>query len=153
MNAGITGIDHVAVVVRDLEQALDFYVRVLGLEVVHRETLESEGVKTAFVRAGTGTIELMEPTSPDSYAARHLKRYGQGFAHLCLGVEDIDAVKRRLEDEDLYVLGQGVRQGAQGRKVLFLHPKDNAGVLTEFSQRGPEAAGEQGETPPGPREG
>ena len=101
MNAEITGIDHVAVLVNDLEQALDFYVRVLGMEVVHRETVESEGIRTAFVRVGASTIELMEPVDPDSYAARHLKKYGQGFAHLCFAVSDIDAVKQRLDDRGI----------------------------------------------------
>lgn len=129
-----TKIDHIAFAVKNLEESLHFYEAVLGLEVTHRETIEAEKIKVAFVRIGESFIELMEPTSEDSFVARSMKKHGQGFAHLCFATQSVDRIKDRIDEEGLMTLGD-VREGAEGRRVLFLHPKDNAGVLTEFSEQ------------------
>jgi methylmalonyl-CoA epimerase len=134
----VEGLHHVAVVVGDLERALDFYAGTLGMEVALRETIEAEGIHVAFVRAGATLIELLEPFDPDCAAARRLKRFGSGVAHICLATPDIDALQRRLHEQELLVIGDGVRTGAAGRRVLFLHPKESAGLLTEFAQAEPD---------------
>jgi methylmalonyl-CoA epimerase len=130
----VKGLHHVAVVVSNLEQSLAFYCETLGMEVTHRETLEADGINIAFVRAGCCLIELMEPFNPDCTTARRLKRFGPGVAHICLCTQDIEALRQRLNEQELLIVGGGIRTGAQGRRVLFLHPKDNAGLLTEFVQ-------------------
>lgn len=133
----VTDVDHIAIVVKNLEQSLEFYTSVLGLEVAHRETFEQEGIHVAFIPIGNTAIELMEPYDDNCYAAKQLKHYGQGLVHICLSTDDLDGLKAKMDEHELLILGKGIREGARGRKVLFLHPKDNSGVLTEFIQAGP----------------
>lgn len=130
----VTGIDHIAIVVSDLEESLKFYTETLGLKVCHRETINNEGIHVAFIHVGNSTIELMEPYDTNCSMAKRLKRYGQGFVHMCFATEDIKALKENFDDEELFIPG-GIRHGAKGEKVMFLHPKDNSGVLTEFVQK------------------
>lgn len=133
-NALVCGIDHVAIVVRDIDQAIKLYENVLGLKITHRETLDDDGIHVAFIQCGKSFIELMEPFDENCYTAKILKKNGQSVAHICFETSDVDEVKDRLQEEDFIILGEGIRNGAQGRRVIFLHPKDNCGVLTEFSQ-------------------
>jgi methylmalonyl-CoA/ethylmalonyl-CoA epimerase len=135
--ARVNGIDHIAIVVKDLEKSLEFYTAVLGLDVTHRETLKEEGIHVAFISIGGAAVELIEPFDDNCYTAKCLKRYGQGLVHICFSTDDINTLKEAMEDVELFILGEGIRNGARGRKVMFLHPKDNSGVLTEFSQSTP----------------
>lgn len=129
----VDGVDHVAMIVKSLNESLPFYTEQLGLEVVHRETVESEGIHVALVDVGNTVIELMEPYDENCYVARMLKKHGQGLAHICFSTQDIEGLTERMKNSNMFLLGD-VRNGAEGRRVIFLHPKDNSGVLTEFSQ-------------------
>ncbi len=131
-------LDHVAVVVNDLEEALSFYRDQLRMEVTQRRLLPEEGVRVAFLAAGESHIELLQPVDPESGVARFLRKKGEGLHHICLQVEDIDAVVRQLVASGAGITGP-VREGAHG-KVVFVHPRSAHGVLIELLQPVEEAA-------------
>jgi len=100
----ITKIDHVAIAVDRLERRLPFWADVLGLDVSEIETIESEGVKVAFLRIGSAQVELLEPTGPDSTVARFLERRGEGLHHLTLEVSELDPLLDRAREHGVKVL-------------------------------------------------
>lgn len=125
-------IHHIAIAVRDLDTALAFYREALGLEVTQRRRVPQEGVEIAFLPAGEGEIELLEPIDPDSGVARFLERRGEGLHHVCLAVPDIEAAMARLQSAGAQLLSDKPRVGADGRRYVFVHPKSAHGVLLEL---------------------
>jgi methylmalonyl-CoA/ethylmalonyl-CoA epimerase len=132
-------IDHVGIAVRSLDESLRFWRDALGLEVEGIETVSGEGVRVAFLRAGGARVELLESVREDSPIARHVDRRGEGIHHLTLEAEDLDAAIERLVRAGVEVLGGGVRPGAGGRGVAFLHPRSCGGVLVEVAGGAPSA--------------
>ncbi len=128
----ITKIDHIGVAVRVLENSLPFWAEALGLEVSGIETVESEHVKLAFLRAGSSSIELLEPTDANSPVGRHLEQRGEGIHHLTFEVRDLEATLKRLREGGTPIIGDASRLGAGGRRVAFLHPRAANGVLVEL---------------------
>jgi methylmalonyl-CoA/ethylmalonyl-CoA epimerase len=143
----ISGIDHVAIAVRSLEDRLPFWADRLGLDVGGMETIEAEGVKIAFLEAGGSRIELLEPLDGTTSVARFLERRGEGLHHLTLRVDDLAQALLRLRERGILPLGGQARPGAGGSRVAFLHPRDTGGVLVELVQRA------AGEAAPASREG
>jgi methylmalonyl-CoA epimerase len=134
---GVKRIDHVAIVVRDLEASLRFYRDTLGVAPSRVVDFPREGVKIAFLPLGGpqgSEIELLEPTDPTGGVARFLEKRGEGLHHLCLEVEDIEAALAELTAAGAAVLDASPRPTAEGRGV-FLHPKGTGGVLLELVQR------------------
>ncbi len=130
-------IDHIAVIVNNLEQALGFYRDTLGITPGAIKEVPSEEVRIAFLPLGGpggSAIELIEPTNPDSSLARFLQKRGEGMHHICLEVPDIDVSLRELRAKGALVLDQEPRQAAEGR-AIFLHPKGTNGVLLELLER------------------
>ncbi len=129
-------LNHVAIVVPDLAAAATLYRDVLGASVSAPVDLPDHGVTTVFVELPNTKIELLHPLGEDSPIARFLERNpGGGIHHLCYEVEDIFAARDRLEGEGMRVLGDGEpTNGAHGKPVLFLHPKDFCGTLIELEQ-------------------
>lgn len=133
----VTRIDHVAIVVRSIDQALSFYRDLLGLQPSAIKTLAQEGVRIAFLPAGGpqgSEIELVEPTEPATGVAQFLEKRGEGLHHICLETPDIDAALAYLAAQGARVLDATPRQAAEGRAV-FVHPKSANGVLLELVQR------------------
>lgn len=128
-------VDHVGIAVRSLESALPLWSAVLGEEAAGREEVPGEGVRVAFFGEGSGRVELLEPTGPDTPVGRFLERRGPGIHHLCVGVADLEAAVRRARDAGAELLPPGIRSGAGGRRVAFLHPGSTGGVLLELSER------------------
>jgi len=128
----ITRIDHIGIAVKSLEQRLPIWADALGLAVEGMETVSSEGVKIAFLLAGPSRIELLEPIDGSSAVARHLEKRGEGIHHLTLEVRDLDRALAQVRERGLTIVGGGARDGARGRRVAFLHPKDTGGVLVEL---------------------
>jgi methylmalonyl-CoA/ethylmalonyl-CoA epimerase len=128
----IRKIDHVAVAVPDLEQALSFWSDALGLKASEIETVESEQVKMAFLPLGATRIELLEAITDESPVARFVQGRGGGIHHLTLEVSDLPLLLEQLGERGVKVLGDGMRVGAGGRQVAFLHPKSAGGVLVEL---------------------
>ena len=133
----IKRIDHVAIVVRSIDQALGCYRDLLGLQPSAIKTLPSEGVRIAFLPSGGpqgSEIELVEPTDPTTGVAQFLETRGEGLHHICLETPDIDAALAYLVASGARVIDTTPRQAAEGR-AIFLHPKSANGVLLELVQR------------------
>lgn len=128
----IKRIDHVGVAVESLEGSLPFWADALGLDVAGMETVESEGVKVAFLPVGNSRIELLEPTDDASPVRKHLLRRGAGVHHVTLEVQDLPAALERLRQRGVEPIGEAPRTGAGGRQVAFLPPKASGGVLVEL---------------------
>lgn len=135
-------LDHIGIAVGDLEAALDRYAALLGRPCRKRERVESEGVETAFFEAGAGDawIELLGSTAQDSPIARHVERRGEGLHHLAFEVEDLEAERDRLLEAGWRFLNETPKDGADRKRILFMHPKDSHGVLVELCQSKPDPA-------------
>lgn len=132
-------IDHVAIIVRNLEQALTFYRDTLGIQPSEIKEVPTEQVRIAFLPLGGpggSEIELIEPTTPDSSLVRFLEKRGEGLHHVCLEVDDIDVALHEMQEKGAPVLDQQPRIAAEGR-AIFLHPKGTNGVLLELIEKQP----------------
>jgi methylmalonyl-CoA/ethylmalonyl-CoA epimerase len=136
-----TAIDHVGIAVPDLDDAIAFYRDTFGMEAVHEETNEEQGVREAMVAVGDSgsCIQLLAPLSPDSTIAKFLDRSGPGMQQLAYRVEDVDAVSATLRDRGVRLLYDVARRGTSGSRVNFVHPKDAGGVLIELVEPAPTA--------------
>ena len=135
----ITRIDHVAIVVRDIDQALTFYRDLLGVQPSAIKTLPGEGVRIAFLPCGGpggSEIELVEPLDPTTGVAQFLEKRGEGLHHICLETPDIDAALAYLQERGARVIDTTPRQAAEGR-AIFLHPRGTHGVLLELVAKPP----------------
>jgi len=128
----VSRLDHVAVVVNNLDEALAFYRDGLQMSVILQRLLPEEGVRVAFLDAGESRIELLEPVDPETGVARFLRKKGEGLHHICLQVDDIAAMVQQLTAAGVEVIGP-VREGVHG-KVVFVHPRSAHGVLIELLQ-------------------
>jgi len=127
-------ISHIGIAVRDLEAALPLYTDVLGLSLEGVETVESEGVKVAFLRIGETRIELLEPLGPDSPIASFLEKRGEGIHHIALEVDGIEERLSLLSEKGIRLINERPKQGAHGARIAFLHPKATGGVLYELCE-------------------
>jgi methylmalonyl-CoA epimerase len=130
----IKKIDHIAIVVENLESALDVYRDALGMTVTDVREMPEQDVKMAFLPAGDSEIELLEPIHADSGIAKYLAKRGEGLHHVCLEVDDIEATLADLRAKGAQLIDETPRRGAYGR-VAFIHPKGAHGVLVELVQR------------------
>lgn len=130
-------IDHVAIIVRNIEEALTFYRDTLGIAPSAIKEVPTEQVRIAFLPLGGpggSEIELIEPSTPDSSLAKFLEKRGEGLHHICLEVDDIDATLEEMQEKGAHVLDKQPRIAAEGRAV-FLHPKGTNGVLLELLEK------------------
>ncbi len=130
----LSALDHVGVAVEEIDAALPFYRDVLGLELVHRETVAAQGVHAALLDVGGGHVELLAPIEADSGIARFLARQGAGLHHVAYRVEDIEAVLRALAAAGVRLIDDRPRPGIRGSRVAFVHPSATGGVLSEIVQ-------------------
>lgn len=131
------GLDHVAIAVSDLEQAIAYYVEVLGFAPPELEEVPEQKVRTAIFGHGMGRIELICPTEAGTSVAKFLEKRGEGLHHICVEVDDIEATLAELKTKGAQLIDTTPKKGAGGAKVAFIHPKGAHGVLTELRQ-GPE---------------
>lgn len=134
----IKKISHIAVVVPELEEALDFWVEALGLKLNHVEHVADQGVNVAFLPAGESDIELLEPLDSESGVARYLQKRGAGMHHICFEVDDIEATLARLKAAGVPLIDEAPTIGTGGKKIAFVHPKGTGGVLVELYELTPE---------------
>jgi LAO/AO transport system kinase len=123
-------LDHLGVAVKSLESARGFY-EMLGMRVVHEETVEHEQVKVAMLPMGESRLELLEPVGEDSVIGRFLERRGEGLHHIAMKTPDVDAMFRRLSEGGVRLVSDRVRAGAGGHRYFFVHPASTGGVLVE----------------------
>jgi methylmalonyl-CoA epimerase len=126
-------LDHIGIAVRSLETARIYSA--LGLSIDHVESVESQGVKTAFIRVGDANLELLEPLSEDSPVGRFIERRGEGIHHICFRVTNLEWHLENLKSQGYRLVNEVPVAGAQGCRVAFLHPADGNGVLIELSER------------------
>lgn len=131
----ILKVDHVGIAVKSLEDRVGFWQDGLGLELGGTESVPTEGVRVAFLPAGTSRIELLEATRPDSPIAKFIEKRGEGIHHITLEVERIQPVLDRLKAQGIPLLDDAPRPGAAGTKVAFLHPRAAGGVLVELVEK------------------
>jgi len=127
----IKKINHVAIVVRNIEESLKFWESAMGLELHHVEDVPSQASKVAFIPIGDSEIELVQPTTEDSGMAAYLEKRGEGMHHLCVEVDDIEAKMQELKDAGVRLINDAP-QVLPGRKMAFIHPKSASGVLVEL---------------------
>jgi len=128
----IKKVNHIAIVVSDLDESLRFWVDALGLELAHTEHVASQAVDVAFVPVGDSKIELLKPTDNESGVARYLEKRGAGMHHLCFEVDDIVATLTQLKEVGVQLINEAPVVGSDGRKFAFIHPKSANGVLVEL---------------------
>ncbi len=127
----IKKLNHVAIAVKDIEAALDFWENKLGLKLDYIEEVPSEASRVAFVPVGDSLIELVQPTRDDTGMAAFLEKRGEGIHHLCVEVENIDETFNALKEKGVRLINTEP-QVLPGRKMAFIHPKAANGVLVEL---------------------
>ena len=130
-------INHLAIVVENIEPALKFWHDALGLELGQVQRNEGEEVEIAFLPLGDSEIELLAPINTTSGIARYLAKRGEGMHHICLEVENIAGVMQRLRDHGVELLNESPKENEAGTKYCFVHPKSAFGVLVELYEPGP----------------
>lgn len=127
-----THIEHIGIAVKSLEESIPYYEKVLGLECYAVEEVTDQKVKTAFFKVGETKIELLEPTADDSPIAKFIDKKGPGIHHLAFAMPDVDQALKEAGENEIRLIDQTSRSGAEGLSIGFLHPKSTGGVLTEF---------------------
>ncbi|GIU99262.1 MAG: methylmalonyl-CoA epimerase [Actinomycetota bacterium] len=132
----ITELDHVGIAVADLEAAVEHYRRTLGLEPVHRERVEDQGVEEVLFRVGNSYVQLLGALGPDTPVGRFLASRGPGVHHVAYRVVDVAAALERLRQQGVPLVDEAPRPGSRGTRIAFVHPKGMGGVLVELVQEG-----------------
>ncbi len=127
-------VDHIAIAVRNLDDATKVYSALFGKEPDHFEEVEEQKVKTAIYYLGDVRIELLEPTSDDSPVAKFIEKRGEGLHHVAYRVDDLGAKLSELKEKGFRLIDENPRVGAEGKLIAFVHPKSVVGVLTELTQ-------------------
>lgn len=133
--AEIKRIDHVAIVVDDLEAAIGFWRDTLGLPLSHVETMPAQESEIAFLPLGGSEIELVRPTTETSGVAKYLAKRGAGLHHVALEVDDLDAKLADLKAKGVQLINDEPVPGAGGTRAVFIHPKAATGVLVELYEK------------------
>lgn len=127
-------IDHVAVVVDNMEKALSFWCSALGMELRELRDVPAEESQVAFLPLPGSEVELVHPTTNDSGIAKYLAKRGAGMHHICLEVDDIEGMMAQLKKKDIRLINEEPRTAADGKKYAFVHPESTSGVLVELYQ-------------------
>ena len=128
----IKKIEHLGIAVKDLNVSIPLYEKLFQTPCYKTEAVESEGVKTAFFQIGESKIELLEASNPDSPIAKFLEKRGAGFHHVAFEVSDIDEEIERLSNEGFQLIHTSPKNGADNKRIAFLHPKSSDGLLVEL---------------------
>ena len=130
--AKVKRIDHIAVVVDDLDAALSFWQDALGIQLSHVEDVPAEHSRVAFLPTGQSEVELVKPTQADTGLGRYLEKRGPGMHHICLEVDDIEGMLAQLREKGIQLINETPVAGSGGKKYAFIHPKSAFGVMVEL---------------------
>jgi methylmalonyl-CoA/ethylmalonyl-CoA epimerase len=130
----VKAINHVAVVVDDMEKSLSFWRDALGIDLHELRDVPAEQSRVAFLPLAGSEVELVMPTTADSGIAKYLAKRGPGMHHLCLEVDDITGMLARLKEKGMRLINEQPRTAADGRQYAFIHPESTGGVLVELYQ-------------------
>ena len=125
-------IDHIGVAVEDLDAAIALYETEFRMELVHRETVESQGVEAVLFDVGENHVELLRPLADDTPVGKFLAKKGPGLHHVAYQVQDIDKALAALSEAGMSLIDEVARTGIRSSRVAFLHPRSTGGVLTEI---------------------
>ena len=131
----IIGIEHIGIAVKNIKEASPFWDHVLQISHSTTQDVDEQGVITDIYDTGQGKVELLQAKYPDSPIAKFLDRRGPGIHHICLQVEDIDEAVQDLKSKGIQLIGNGTTVGAEGYKVVFIHPRSSRGVLVELAEK------------------
>ncbi|NLU39332.1 MAG: methylmalonyl-CoA epimerase [Bacteroidales bacterium] len=131
----ITHIEHIGIAVSNLEEAITYYEKVLGLSCYAIEEVTDQKVKTAFFKVGETKIELLESTDPEGPIGKFIEKKGQGVHHIAFAVSEVNEALKEAESNGVQLIDKAGRKGAEGLNIGFLHPKSTLGVLTEFCSK------------------
>jgi methylmalonyl-CoA/ethylmalonyl-CoA epimerase len=134
----LTEIDHVAIAVRDLEAAIDFYARAFGATVEHREIVERDGVEEALLKVAESYVQLLTPAHDGSPVAKAIEKRGEGLHHVGYRVDDCAEALASMIAAGATPIDLVPRPGSRGTTVAFIHPKGSFGTLIELVQEGPQ---------------
>lgn len=134
----IKRIDHIAIVVEDIDAALNFWQDALGLDLSHVEEVTEQEARVAFLPSGESEVELVEPTTDTSGVAKYLTKRGAGMHHICFEVDDIRETLAQLKLRGVQLINEEPTIGTGGKKIAFIHPKSTHGVLVELYEMTPE---------------
>jgi methylmalonyl-CoA/ethylmalonyl-CoA epimerase len=127
-------VDHIGVAVEDLDAAIALHERDYGMELVHREVIDEQGVEAVLLDVGENHVELLRPLGEDTPVGRFLANRGPGLHHVAYQVSDVDSTLAQLRERGLRLIDETPRTGIRGSRVAFLHPAASGGVLTEIVQ-------------------
>jgi methylmalonyl-CoA/ethylmalonyl-CoA epimerase len=127
-------IEHLGIAVANLQESITVFEKLLNTTCYKTEEVISEGVRTAFFQVGASKIELLEATNPSSPIAKFLAKQGGGIHHIAFEVDDIEAEIKRLQALDFQIIHESPKEGADNKRIAFLHPKSTNGVLVELCQ-------------------
>ena len=130
----LSAIDHVGVAVEDLDAAISLYAERLGMALVHRETVNEQGVEAVLLDVGDSHVELLSPLGPETAVGKFLARRGPGLHHVAYRVDDIEDTLRQLSASGVRLIDEQPRTGIRNSRVAFIHPGSTGGVLTEIVQ-------------------
>lgn len=130
----IKKIEHLGIAVKNLDESNKLFAKLLGTKHYKVEEVVSEGVRTSFFMVGETKIELLEATKPESPIAKFIEKKGEGIHHMAYDVEDIETEIERLKDEGFQVINPKPKDGADNKRIVFLHPKTTNGVLVELCE-------------------
>ena len=131
----ISHIEHIGIAVKSIEESKKYYEEVLGLKCYSIEEVADQKVKTAFFQIGDTKIELLESTSPDGPIGKFIEKKGEGMHHLAFAVNNADEALQDMGSKGVQLIDKVSRNGAEGLKIGFLHPKSTHGVLTELCSK------------------
>ena len=130
----IKKIEHLGIAVKRLDEAIPLYEKLLQTTCYKTESVSSEGVNTAFFQIGEAKIELLEASNQNSPIAKFLSKRGEGFHHVAFEVDDIEEELARLQKLDFILLHLSPKEGADNKRIAFMHPKSTMGMLIELCQ-------------------
>ncbi len=130
----LSAIDHVGVAVDDLDEAIALYAKRMEMSLVHRETVDEQGVEAVLLEVGDSHVELLRPLSPDTAVGKFLQRRGPGLHHVAYRVADVAETLRQLSAAGMRLIDEQPRTGIRDSRVAFIHPASTGGVLTEIVQ-------------------
>ena len=131
----IIGIEHIGIAVDDLNTSSSFWENILNIVHTHTEDVESEGVSTKIFDTGEGKIELLDSLDKNSPIHKFLQKKGPGIHHICLEVDNINEAISELKNYKIDILNDSPSIGAEGYKIVFIHPRSTGGVLVELAEK------------------
>ncbi len=131
----LLNLDHVAIAVHDLDQALAGYHSRYGVEPLYREIVESQGVEEAMIPLGGSFIQLVRPLGEETPVGRFLARHGEGLHHVAYLVASIEQALAHLRDSGARLIDEEPRVGGRGTRIAFVHPDDLGGTLIELVEK------------------